>query len=231
MFPAIRLTFAPYLGILDPDSLRQSFRVAFSSLESEQPVYRKGSRAWWSEVIRRTALGAGADPKALDGSLTKIVSRLMTRFGSKEGYRAFDDAIPCVRCLGEMNIMTAVVSNADSRLRAVLRDLDFPSSLDPIVVSEEEGFEKPSPEIFFRAITQVNQKIERQGRIPIKPEECLHVGDELDDYNGAVAAGMKALLLRRPGLDGGQAHKHPQDQADAVQTVKDLGEVIHWMKV
>jgi FMN phosphatase YigB (HAD superfamily) len=51
------------------------------------------------------------------------------------------------------------------------------------------------------------------------------------DYNGAVAAGMKALLLRRPGLDGEQAHRHPQDQVDAVQTVKDLGEVIHWMKV
>jgi FMN phosphatase YigB (HAD superfamily) len=62
----------------------------------------------------------------------------------------------------------------------VLQDLDFPSSLNPIVVSEEEGFEKPCPEIFFRAITQVNQKIERQGIIPIKPEECLHVGDELE---------------------------------------------------
>jgi len=136
-----------------------------------------------------------------------------------------------VRCLAEMNIMTAVVSNADFRLRAVLRDLDFPSSLDTIVVSEEEGFEKPSPEIFFCAITQVNQKIKRQDMIPIKPEECLHVGDELEsDYNGAVAARMNALLLRRPGPDGQQAHRHPQGQVDAVQTVKDLGEVIHWMR-
>jgi len=31
---------------------------------------------------------------ALDASLSKIVSRLMTRFSSKEGYVAFDDAIP-----------------------------------------------------------------------------------------------------------------------------------------
>jgi len=194
-------------------------------------VYSKGSRTWWSEVVRRTALGAGADPKVLDESLPEIVSRLMARFSTKEGYRAFDDAIPCMRCLAEMNIMTAVVSNADFRLRAVLRDLDFPSSLDTIVVSEEEGFEKPSPEIFFRAITQVNQKIKRQDMIPIKPEECLHVGDELEsDYNGAVAARMNALLLRRPGPDGQQAHRHPQGQVDAVQTVKDLGEVIHWMR-
>ncbi|KAG5634780.1 hypothetical protein H0H81_000805 [Sphagnurus paluster] len=58
-------TFEPYLGALDPDSLRQSFRVAFRSLEKEDPVYSKGSYPWWAEVIRRTALGAGADEKGM----------------------------------------------------------------------------------------------------------------------------------------------------------------------
>jgi len=225
-------TFAPYLGVLDPHSLQRSFRLAFGSLESEQPVYTKGSQAWWSEVIRRTALGADADPDALEASLPTIVSRLMTRFGSKEGYRVFDDAIPAVRRLREMNIMAAVISNSDSRLRTVLQDLDFPLPLNSVILSEEEGFEKPSPEIFLRAISLVSQRAERQGRNPIKPEECLHVGDELEsDYNGALAAGMKALLLQRSGLDGEQAHKRPgQETITAVRTVKDLGEVIHWVE-
>lgn len=62
----------------------------------------------------------------------------------------------------------------------VLQDLDFPSQLNSIVLSEEEGIEKPSPEIFFRAISQVSEKVERQGGNPIRPEECLHVGDELE---------------------------------------------------
>jgi FMN phosphatase YigB (HAD superfamily) len=131
----------------------------------------------------------------------------------------------------------------------VLQDLDFPLLLNPVVLSEEEGFEKPCTEIFLRAISKVSQKAERQDRNPIKPEECLHVGDELEswvqvhdfsslryltfeysDYNGALAAGMKALLLRRSGPDGKQAHKPPQEQEDVVQTVKDLGEVIQWVK-
>jgi FMN phosphatase YigB (HAD superfamily) len=75
-----------------------------------------------------------------------------------------------------------ILSQSCSYLLAgrVLQDLDFPSLLDPVVVSEEEGQEKPSPEIFFRAISQVSQKMERQGRNPIRPEECLHVGDELE---------------------------------------------------
>jgi FMN phosphatase YigB (HAD superfamily) len=62
----------------------------------------------------------------------------------------------------------------------VLQDLDFHPLLDPVVLSEEEGFEKPSPEIFLRAISQVSEKVESQGRNPIRPEECLHVGDELE---------------------------------------------------
>lgn len=37
------------------------FCAAFRALEDEQPVYSKGSQTWWSQVIKRTALGAGAD--------------------------------------------------------------------------------------------------------------------------------------------------------------------------
>lgn len=60
-----------------------------------------------------------------------------------------------------------------------LHDLDFPPL--PIVLSEEEGIEKPSPEIFLRTIARVNStSISKQlGYALIKPEECLHVGDEM----------------------------------------------------
>lgn len=62
-----------------------------------------------------------------------------------------------------------------------LHDLDFPPSLEPIVLSEEEGIEKPSPEIFLRTIARVNSTSDSKylGYAPIKPEECLHVGDEM----------------------------------------------------
>lgn len=61
-----------------------------------------------------------------------------------------------------------------------MKDLELPSLLNPVVLSEEEGFEKPSPQIFLNAISQASQMVERQGRNPIMPEECLHVGDELE---------------------------------------------------
>ncbi|KAF9465007.1 HAD-like domain-containing protein [Collybia nuda] len=225
--------FAPHLGVLDPGDIRRSFRVAFRALETEQPVYNKGSQTWWSEVIKRTALGAGANAKDLDASLPKIVASLMSRFSSKEGYRAFPDAIPTIHHLRtEMNIFTAVVSNADPRVRTALHDLGFPSWLEPIVLSEEEGIEKPSPEIFRRTIARANLVSKHLGHVPIRPTECLHVGDEiLSDYHGALTAGMRALLLTRPGPDGERAHKTPvTSEGTPADVVEDLESVIQWVK-
>jgi hypothetical protein len=55
------------------------------------------------------------------------------------------------------------------------------------------------------------------------------------DYNGALAAGMKALLLQRSesGVDREQAHlKCPEQESlpTGVQTAKNLSEVIQWVE-
>ncbi|KAK0485880.1 HAD-like domain-containing protein [Armillaria novae-zelandiae] len=190
--------FRPYLGELDADAVKSSFKAALAALQKERPAYDSGSTAWWSEVIRRTALGAKADSAALDRSLQDIVHGLMRRFSSREGYKAYDGAIPLVEELHARGIRTAVISNSDSRTRSVLKDLGFPGYLDPIVLSEEEGVEKPCKEIFIRALEAVNRTTERA----ISLGECLHVGDELEcDYYGGEAAGMESLLVGGCELD------------------------------
>ena len=59
----------------------------------------------------------------------------------------------------------------------VLKDLSFPHSLQPIVLSEEERIEKPSKPIFMKALELVNGDLKTENTIG--PEECLHIGDEL----------------------------------------------------
>lgn len=88
--------------------------------------------------------------------------------------------------LKELNIRTGLVSNTDSRMRGcypvvfarcvltvctvqALDDLDATRYFDPILISEQEGIEKPAAEIFRRACDRV--RVERG--------ETLHVGDEL----------------------------------------------------
>lgn len=53
---------------------------------------------------------------------------------------------------------------------SVLADLGISSYLDPVLLSEEEGVEKPSLQIFLRACQ----------RAGIERDEVLHVGDELE---------------------------------------------------
>lgn len=111
--------------------------------------------------------------------------------------------------------------------------------LDPVLISGNEGIEKPAAEIFLKAC-------ERAG---VLPEQALHIGDELawcvfslqglsiegkreltfgpcSDYNGAKNAGLRALLLRRPGPEGEEAHKEEGEDLTDVRTIESLSEVI-----
>jgi len=155
----------------------------------------------------------------------------MTRFSSGEGYKAFEDAIPTIRHLQDyFGIRTAVISNGDSRIRGVLNDLGFPDSLDPVILSEEEGIEKPSGEIFMKTLEVVNQGIDRN-KGPILPNQCLHVGDELIcDYTGAINAGLNALLIRRTGPKGDHEHKEADEKLEDVQVIHHLEVVFDCVK-
>ncbi|PPQ97387.1 LOW QUALITY PROTEIN: hypothetical protein CVT26_006621 [Gymnopilus dilepis] len=243
--------FEPYIGSLPPDRIKDSFKVALRAIQKKHPSYEKGARNWWREVIRRTAVDAGANEQRkalglttsssplttqaanspLNAHLDEIVDTLMTRFSSRAGYKAFDDAIPIIRQLQEnMNIRTAVLSNGDSRIRAVLTDLEFPKYLKPIILSEEEGVEKPSQEIFDRTLYAIN-KDASTSQEQIHPSQCLHVGDELNcDFHGAKRAGWNALLIRRKGPEGDQEHKEANEDLADVQTVNDLYSVVHWVQ-
>jgi len=94
-------TFAPYLGVLEPELLRQSFKVggsitpmnynaqvfdlgtitsALRQVQNDKPAYQgsSGARGWWSEVIKRTAIGAGAHPQGSPTSVVLPVQVLIT---------------------------------------------------------------------------------------------------------------------------------------------------------
>jgi HAD superfamily hydrolase (TIGR01549 family) len=87
-------------------------------------------------------------------------------------------------------------------MREVMRDLEFPEELfrtdgrgkDLVVISEEEGVEKPDGKIFGIALERVNERYVAG----LGVDECLHVGDELErDYEGAIGAGWRGMLLGR----------------------------------
>ena len=138
---------------------------------------RRGEPSWrsyWGEVVRETT---GCDAPAILDELYELYAHA-SAWQVAEGAEAFAVAMAAA------GIKTAVVSNWDLRLRPLLAELGVMAWVDLIVVSAEEGVEKPDPEIFVRTCT----------RLRVAPAHAIVVGDSYDDdVEGARRAGLRAL--------------------------------------
>jgi HAD superfamily hydrolase (TIGR01509 family) len=93
------------------------------------------------------------------------------------------EALARLRAAG---LRLAVVSNANGTVVSLMQDVGLLSYFDTILDSFVEGVEKPSPEIFRRALS----------RVDARPERALHVGDLYQvDVLGARSAGVAAALI------------------------------------
>lgn len=195
-------------------------KKALKEEQRKKPVYSGGADKWWTEVIKRTALDAGAETQKVNKSLDEIVRVLLKHFSGREGYRAFNDALPALETLNQRGIRTGLVSNADIRMKNIMADLGLAKYLDPVIISEEEGIEKPTLSIWEHACSRGNAS----------PQETVHVGDEmLCDYIGSQRAGIHPFLLRRPGPEGKGERKEPDEDLTGVRAVPNLEEVVQWI--
>ncbi|GAC1315776.1 MAG: hypothetical protein NVSMB25_00240 [Thermoleophilaceae bacterium] len=105
-------------------------------------------------------------------------------------FHAYPDAAPALEELRGRGLRLAVASNWDSSLPEVLARTGLAGLVDGAVSSAEAGAPKPDPTVFRAALELVG----------CAPEQALHVGDsQLADVEGARAAGLEAILLRRAG--------------------------------
>jgi putative hydrolase of the HAD superfamily len=108
-------------------------------------------------------------------------------------FSLFDDVRPALDALRDRDLRLVVVSNWDASLVGVLGRLGVAPLFDGIVTSAQVGSRKPDAAIFRRGL-----RVARTA-----PERAVHVGDSLrEDVEGARAAGIEAILLRRDGHPG-----------------------------
>ncbi len=81
-----------------------------------------------------------------------------------------------------------VASNWDISLHAALRGSGLLERLDGVVTSAQVGASKPAGELFAAALALAG----------VAAHQAVHIGDSLlEDVQGARAAGIEAVLLRR----------------------------------
>lgn len=105
-----------------------------------------------------------------------------------EYYSLYDDTIDSLKCLKEKGYRNIILSNHIPELPEIVRCLGLMEYIDICISSANVGFEKPNPKIFQHAIEMAGN-----------PEIVWMVGDSIKaDVYGAEAAGIKAILVRKP---------------------------------
>ncbi|CAO3644513.1 unnamed protein product [Cunninghamella blakesleeana] len=190
---------ATKLGLrVSPNTITNSFGKAYKKQLEKTPFYGihqgMSTEQWWEELVYGTFLLSGINKKDLDNQFPALFQALYTRFKTKEGYCLFPDVVPTLKELKRNGFIMGVISNSDERLINVMESFKLDQYFDFILPSCLAGYEKPRAEIFNKSLQLVREK-------NISPEDCLHVGDDIEkDYFGAVNAGWNGVLLERSKL-------------------------------
>jgi FMN phosphatase YigB (HAD superfamily) len=118
------------------------------------------------------------------------VDRLLVGAGTLEAVRALHDAGFALGCV------TNTLADSGT-IRVMLAKHGFAPYMRGVVVSSEEGYRKPHPSLFDKALRALG----------VEPAEALFVGDSpFHDVGGAKAAGVRAVLttqyVERPWVEG-----------------------------
>ena len=172
-------------------ALESAWRAIRSEGKSDRYGGVRGEPEFWKSVLNRVRAH-------LDGGSVSddAFARLASHFRNAASWAIYDDVLPTLESLKRRGLFLGIVSNWDSHLPHLLEDLGLSTHFRTVVVSAIEETGKPDPEIFRRACA----------RLGVSADEALHIGDSLaEDYEGARAAGLSALLLDRkdqhPGID------------------------------
>lgn len=147
------------------------------------------------------------------GVLEAVTGRLYDEFSHAHRWRVDDGFGPLVSAARRFGMKVVLTSNWDLRLRGLLVEMDLLRAVDALVVSAEEGVEKPASALFLRAAAAVGAT----------PSTVLHVGDTWEeDVAGALSAGMRAAWVNPLGL----AKPEPDGQVLSIRSVGDLTEIL-----
>jgi putative hydrolase of the HAD superfamily len=121
-----------------------------------------------------------------------------------------------------------LISNFDHppHARRILSEGGLAHCFETIVISGEAGIKKPDPKIFRIALEGTG----------LRADEVVYVGDTQEDVDGAIAAGIRPILIVRPEepnqlriLDYTRRNEQPSDGAvlnSSVLRIDSLPEIV-----
>jgi putative hydrolase of the HAD superfamily len=143
---------------------------------------------WWNNLrpVFIKALMAGANITAAGAG--RIAANVQTEYTRPDAWVVFPDTVPALVALSSRGWRHVVLSNHVPELPRLVANLGLHHHFERIFSSAALGYEKPNP-LAFRAV---------MASLPVA-ERIVMVGDSFDaDYQGAMGAGIDAVLVRNP---------------------------------
>jgi HAD superfamily hydrolase (TIGR01662 family) len=168
------------------DATRFDQAVAAASFildEVEEQVYDPNLFIHYTATIIEHMGGRGAH-------VVRVAERIYQQWASNHHFEIYDDVAPVLAELAAAGFVLGVISNSHRSLDAFKRHFKLDSLIGTTISSAEHGFMKPHRSIFEAALQHAR----------VNAAEAVMVGDSLKaDIEGARAAGMRGILLRRSG--------------------------------
>ncbi|WP_209305734.1 HAD family hydrolase [Mycobacterium sp. PS03-16] len=163
-------------------------------LRLEREYYDRYQRGELSKLEQRRArIRAALHPAELtDDEADDMFGTYWELYSS--AWRAFPDAVAAVRRALDRGLRVGVLTNGDARDQRRKVEMTALAELDlPLFASSDLPSAKPDPRAFEFACNALG----------VEPRSCLMVGDSLvNDIEGALGAGLPAVLLDRSGSRG-----------------------------
>ena len=138
----------------------------------------------WIVFTERVIVGMGGDAHGAYDCAAEMVAA----WENHDNFELYEDAEPVLEELRARGLKLGLVSNTSRDLAAFV--IHHQLDVDVAIGSRSFGKTKPDPSIFLAAL----------GVLGVEPDAAVMVGDSIeDDIEGALALGMRAILLDREG--------------------------------
>lgn len=192
---------------LAPADAEQAFRVEIAYYRAH---HHEGRNADALEDLRRRCAEVLRARLPADVGEALSTAQLTTAMLAALRFKAYPDVPAALAGLRARGILLIVVSNWDVSLPAVLRGVGLEGMVDAVVTSAQVGSPKPDRAIFEAAVALAG----------VPPGRAVHVGDSIEhDVHGALAAGIRPVLLRREGVE-------PDEPSLEAPTISSLAELL-----
>jgi putative hydrolase of the HAD superfamily len=179
--------------------------VAASSFildEVEEPIYDDNLFIHYTATIIEHMGGRGP-------GVIRAAKDIYRAWASNHHFELYDDVELTLEALAARGLIVGVISNSHRSLAAFSEHFALGRFITIAISSAEHGYMKPHASIFEAALA----------RAGARADEAIMVGDSLRaDVEGALAAGLRAVLIRRSG-------DRPEHLPDGVLVITSLHEL------